>query len=335
MRIIAFLLMVGCLCSGLACGTSGSGSRTPAQWRVVSQDSAASDSESIMSVYFTDVNHGWILTLSRLLETADGGKSWTTRLDARSPKRAFYSMTFVSPTTGVIVGTQGTKNDHAPLILLSIDGGKNWRERRSGTGTASEIGGVTQLNGLSFCNPNMGWAVGSGMVLRTDDGGQTWEAQRSGNQNEMLFSVACVSPKNAYVVGQDGLIIHTEDAGKSWQSQDSRTKDNLMRVRFFGKTGWILGGQAGKGFLLRSNADITDWERVRLDSSEALFDIYMNGRQGWIIGAEGTIFQTKDGGQTWNHQESPTTNSLTSLFFLSPQEGWAGGDRLTLLRFLP
>lgn len=325
--------MVGCLCSGLACRTSGNSSHTQPQWRVVSQDNAASDAESIMSVSFTELNHGWILTLSRLLETSNGGQSWTTKLDTASPVRAFYSMVFTSPTTGVIVGTQQTKHTYAPLILLSTDSGKSWQERESGTGT--EPGKATQLHGVSFCNPNVGWTVGSGIVLHTNDGGHTWEAGMTSNKGEVFLSVACISPENAYIVGQSGIILHTEDGGKNWHSQDSRTKDNLMRVRVFGKTGWIVGGQAGTGLLLRSNDRGTDWKRVSLDSSEALFDIHMEGLEGWIIGAAGTIFQTKDGGQTWNHQESPTASSLTSLFFLSPHEGWAGGDRLTLLRFLP
>jgi photosystem II stability/assembly factor-like uncharacterized protein len=172
--------------------------------------------------------------------------------------------------------------------------------------------------GVSFCNDRVGWAVGSGLILHTVNSGESWEIQRPYNKDETLFSIACLSPERAWVVGTDGLILQTKDGGKTWSQQDSGTKLNLVRVRFFGSDGWITGGMAGKGILLRTRNGGESWETAPLETSVPLLDIYVSGLQGWIVGAEGTILQSNDGGQAWQQQKSPTDNDLTSLFFLNP-----------------
>lgn len=65
-----------------------------------------SDGVAILSLAFTDPNHGWALTPGQLLELTDGGSHWTENLSSHDAERAFYSLTFINSTLGVIVGTQ-------------------------------------------------------------------------------------------------------------------------------------------------------------------------------------------------------------------------------------
>ncbi len=311
--------------------TGGFGSCATSNWQILTQDNV-SDGLDIISINFTNSNHGWALTAFQLLETNDGGKTWTAQLESDDGKMAFYSFDFISLTTGFIVGVQRKGEGRATLILRTIDGGKTWQESPFNVSSPNAKAPL-QLNSVSFCNPQVGWAAGSDLILHTTDGGQTWETQRSGKNEEVLFGVACVSPERAWVVGQDGLILQTKDGGRSWSRQDGGTTDNnLVRVRFFGDSGWIVGGRAGNGTLLRTRDGGAKWERLQLNTSEALFDIYMNGQQGWIAGASGTILHTNDSGQTWQRERSPTNNDLTSIFFLNQQQGWIGGDKRTILR---
>lgn len=282
-----------------------------------------------LALSFTDQDHGWGITPTELLETSDGGKKWTSRFESSGGKRTFFSLNFVDGQNGFIVGGNRTGTERSPLILRTIDGGKSWQDTSIPEGLTGTYAG---LQGVSFCDTNAGWAVGANMVLRTTNVGQTWEMQRR-NNDEVLFSVACLSSSRAWAVGQNGLILYTGDGGKTWSPQTSGTTDNLTRVRFFGDDGWIVGGSAGKSLLLRSRDAGTSWQSQQLNMSEALFDIYFSGTRGWIVGANGTILQTTDGGQTWERQESSTKNHLMCLFFLSPHQGWAGGDKQTLLHF--
>jgi hypothetical protein len=55
----------------------------------------------------------------------------------------------------------------------------------------------------------------------------------------------------------------------------------------------------------------------------------MNETTGWIAGYNNTggnaIIKTTDGGKTWNSQITPTY-SLTDIFFINENIGWAVGD---------
>lgn len=106
-----------------------------------------------------------------------------------------------------------------------------------------------------------------------------------------------------------------------------------MRIRFFGNEGWIVGGRNGHGLLFKTHNAGRTWQSQSLKSPTALlFDVHFTGAKGWIVGENGTILSSDDYGLTWVPQASPTSETLTSLFFLTKDLGWAGGDKQTLLR---
>src|SRR5438309_12065189 len=59
---------------------------------------------AIIAISFTDRDHGWAATPSAILETNNGGRSWTERLTGEG--RVFHSISFISPTTGWAVGSE-------------------------------------------------------------------------------------------------------------------------------------------------------------------------------------------------------------------------------------
>ncbi|CEM11483.1 unnamed protein product [Vitrella brassicaformis CCMP3155] len=72
-------------------------------------------------------------------------------------------------------------------------------------------------------------------------------------------------------------------------------------------------GVGGMGFEVPKGTD-KPWLQIKIDSRETLFDIDFdasNPRHGLLVGAKGTIFETLDGGQTWNPK---------SLAVLDPEE---------------
>lgn len=59
---------------------------------------------------------------------------------------------------------------------------------------------------------------------------------------------------------------------------------------------------------------------------------YPNSRDGWVVGAFGTIFRTSDGGQSWKVQDSSTTRQLYDVDFVDEQNGWIVGLSGLVLR---
>ena len=58
---------------------------------------------------------------------------------------------------------------------------------------------------------------------------------------------------------------------------------------------------------------------------------FINEQTGWIVGSNGTILNTRNGGETWELQPSGTTNDLFSVHFTDALNGWAVGENGTIL----
>jgi photosystem II stability/assembly factor-like uncharacterized protein len=320
--LLAALVFLGC-CASLNRG----------RWEIVNSNSIA-HAASLSSIVFNDQGEGWALTWADLVKLTDNGKTWTSVITNTNSDRAFYSFSFPTTKIGFVVGTQKKGDGYTVLILGTSDGGKSWQEKPTNVKGGADFHKRPALQGISFCGEHDGWAVGEGLILHTTDGGQTWQLQQSDVKGDQrLFAVACTSSTRAWAVGTDGLVLRTSDRGNTWTHQEVGSNDVLMRVRFFGDSGWIVGGTNGKPVLLRTHDGGDTWQNQQPNAAAGLFDIFFLGNRGWIAGERGTLLESDDGGQTWASQRVPTTENLTCLFFLSPKQGWAGGDRLTLLRF--
>ena len=57
-----------------------------------------------------------------------------------------------------------------------------------------------------------------------------------------------------------------------------------------------------------------------------LYDVkFVDSREGWAVGAEGTVIYTADGGLTWARQLSATSHPLERLFIADRSHAWAVG----------
>jgi len=228
---------------------------------------------------------------------------------------------------GIAVGYYGT-------ILVSDDGGNQWKQAPSGT---KEL-----LASLSFPDANHGWAVGNnGVILATSDGGLTWKPQNSGTSN-YLMGVFFVNSQNGWAVGEFGTILHTRDGGAHWQAQQSGEADLLLEgVRFLDeKRGFVVGEF---GTILATSDGGTRWTSL-LQKAEEILDIeslgklrptlynldFQDDKIGVAVGVGGCILRSQDGGRTWKDVSSPTANHLYRVKFINGNM-YAVGLRGTLL----
>lgn len=96
-------------------------------------------------------------------------------------------------------------------IHWSPDAGRSWRPSRVPAGVT--------LRGLSMSDPEHGWAVGEGVILRTDDGGVRWRRQRLPGRAAgiRLLAVSAIDRESAVAVGEAGVVLRTRDAGGLWE----------------------------------------------------------------------------------------------------------------------
>jgi len=121
--------------------------------------------EGLVRVHFASRERGWALgALKKLLETSDGGKTWTKVAAAETLKTSiertvFHAITFLTPRHGLIAARSEppVRRDEKPLwmdseaesrkerptvtaLLETQDGGKTWRES-----TLSMFGRLSKL----------------------------------------------------------------------------------------------------------------------------------------------------------------------------------------------
>ncbi|NUN07772.1 MAG: T9SS type A sorting domain-containing protein [Ignavibacteriaceae bacterium] len=69
------------------------------------------------------------------------------------------------------------------------------------------------------------------------------------------------------------------------------------------------------------------------DIKEFMRDMYfVNASTGWMVGNEGAIYKTSDGGNTWALQNSGVTKDLNKVFFVNDNTGWVGSISGSVLK---
>ena len=115
-------------------------------------------------------------------------------------------------------------------------------------------------------------------------------------------------------------------------AQSSSNKMAFHKVYFVDEhNGWILGSTRKESSILQSIDGGETWQQ-RYRCSEGLFNIkFANRSVGWVVGSNGSIFRTTDGGANWTHQNSGVNVLLTGLAVLDMNTAWATGASGTLI----
>lgn len=265
------------------------------------------------------------------------------------------SVSFISATTGLAVGTNGT-------IIKTTNGGTSWVAKTSLTANAltevqfvsatnavavgqfgiilsSTNAGETwtnqtfgpNLNSVYFPSVNTGYAVGTtGAVLKTTNAGVNWTVLTSGTTNG-LFGVHFLTDSLGFISGSTGLVLKTTNGGTSFSTLNSGFNSTLLSVNFNSSTiGWICGAV---GTIRKTTNGSNNWTTQNSGSTNQLNNIvFKDANSGWAVGATGRISFTLNGGTNWIGQTSPSTNNFSSICMINTTTGWIVGDNGTILK---
>jgi photosystem II stability/assembly factor-like uncharacterized protein len=77
----------------------------------------------------------------------------------------------------------------------------------------------------------------------------------------------------------------------------------------------------------------TAWIEQTYPAQEKLLNdvVFVTTTEGWIVGDDGLILHTDDGGANWVTQVSGVASSLNAIHFVNDSTGWIVGDGGTIL----
>ncbi len=190
----------------------------------------------------------------------------------------------VPEAEGWVVGTNG-------VIFHTINSGDTWQRQRSGT--------TETLYAVSGSLDACVWVCGAnGTILKTVDKGETWE-KISSNFHLNFYDVDHLHCNEAWLVGEDGVTLSTTDGGESWTSHAVPTSYALFSVELGPAGNYRSCGHAG--VIFSSENEGVNWSMGLTNTTKRLngLDVLNIFGRGYVVGDEGVLLQTSDGGANW------------------------------------
>lgn len=240
----------------------------------------------------------------RVLRTTDGGLTWTQTHGSTgmAPSPIFVRNVYAVDSSTVFAAcNEGT-------VLRSDDGGQSWAEQDAGAA-------ATSLRAIHFFDDQHGYAVGKKQgfyptLCSTHDGGLNWHER---NQLGMYdyYDVVAVAPDVA-LAAADTSIYKTTDGGVSWTWETPLPYGDYLSIDAVGDIAYAAGTQ-----LVKSVDAGDNWTVLRNLPYRAHGISFHDDLTGWMVGENGTIEHTTDGGATWTPQTSGVTTTLRDVDVLS------------------
>jgi len=262
-------------------------------------------STAIFSMDFVNDTLGYAVGHSGIiLKTVDGGVNWQILNWSGSGniRIMIKDVDFVSANEGWIVGENTTVNSYA-FIMHTIDGGTSWEKQYY----ASE-----EINAIAMYNNTRGFAVGSTasgngnfMILSYDNG--TWSKEPMYQRSGILYDVFLVDSSKAFAVGTELSVWEYRpelpQGDEKWIFVLGFSSGIFRNCWFVNRTyGYAVSDVTQKIYWL--NTKYGYYSRgVLSDIGSSINDIaFYNRTLGWIVSLNGDIWNTTDGGKTWNNE---------------------------------
>lgn len=210
-------------------------------------------------------------------------------------------------------------------VVQSSDGGNSWQR--------------TTLTGKPFLIDATVCPDGSFHAIDKTDG--IWSSQVDGSWARQALpemtepqAMTCDSAGVIWVTGGFSTIVHSADAGASWESWSLDEDLYLTTIQFIDGQHGIVTGEFGT-VLLSADSGLS-WDRAA-DLPDSFYpqDTYFSSPStGWVVGLNGTIWATDNGGQSWQQTPSGINVPLYGITG-SGNTLVAVGDNATILYHRP
>lgn len=287
------------------------------------------------SVFFTDINHGWITGEDGLIiKTVDGGENWNNSILDKNYK--ISDIFFSNNDTGYAVGY----SSRASLIWKTENGGQDWQAQHPYTQ-------IIQLNSVKFTDSQNGWICGScdssgricGTILNTIDGGKNWNIQFLTPQDMTFTSLFFIDSHYGWAAGVNSIdssgstLFKTSDGGKSWT--ETSLQDKFYSLYFIDKNRGLAGGVPANSSngpkLYRTLNGGQHWDELTVSphTGEMIHGLWVDQNNFITVGYRSHVCT---GASPWgnvilNSRQIQTRLSFNTIYFKDKNTGWVAGTK--------
>jgi photosystem II stability/assembly factor-like uncharacterized protein len=236
---------------------------------------------------------------ARIYRTENGGQHWQLVYDDESGNAFFDALSFWDSQRGLALSDplEGT-----PLLLLSEDGGRNWRALNPPAAEEGEAFFAASNGSIAMAPPAQAW-IGSGggaiRVFYSPDGGSSWQIQQPPllrlSEASGIYALTFGSTKEGVAIGgaydraEDGryAAIYTTNGGRRWRvpkSPPGGYRSGLAHIP--GTRSYICVGTTGSDI---SRDGGKSWQPLNDENLNSI-RFAPSGERGWAIGPKGVLF---------------------------------------------
>jgi photosystem II stability/assembly factor-like uncharacterized protein len=325
--------------TGWACGENCFVLRTTNGGQLWQRDTVDPIFSSFFGLWFRDASQGWVCgvtdsaghMISAVFSTTDGGLNWQ-KLYTDTTNVLYFDLEFVTSLKGWLIGVKPMSNGGGEgYLYYTSDGGVSWVLRDSSRSTLySEVSFADSLYGfLAAGNP--GVTQSFGFLKKTTDGGSTWQMLLPGpimyrrvhclDRNHIWRSEYFHNDPNPNRWG----VSKSSNGGVGWQSVLGRTR-NLIPGPPFAVVDTLKTWVLVRDTLYGSRDGGLTW--ITQEPYSYMNNLcFVDSMNGWIVGNQGLILHTKDGGSSvWEDFQGcfqPLTSNLSFSVFPNPFTSFA------------
>ncbi|TYH25847.1 hypothetical protein E1A91_A03G182000v1 [Gossypium mustelinum] len=296
-----------------------------------------------------DLNHGFLLgTRQTILETKDGGNTWTQRSIPSAEDEDFnYRFNSIS-----FKGKEGWIVGKPAILLYTSDAGESWERIPL---SAQLPGDMVYIKATGEKSAEM--VTDQGAIYVTSNRGYNWRAAVQETVSATLnrtvssgisgasyytgtFNTVNRSPDGRYVaVSSRGNFYLTWEPGQPfWQPHNRAIARRIQNMGWRADGGLWLLVRGGGLFLSKGTGISEDFEEVPVQSRGfGILDVgYRSEEEAWAAGGSGILLRTTNGGKNWTRDKAADNiaANLYSVKFINDKKGFVLGNDGVLLRYL-